>query len=195
MKRHHKLLIRPAGKRYKFCADTTVYYPSLHISMFSGIISVYRFQSSGKSSLIADQDLWLVNVSQCHIIKACCCQGSCTKRNVFLISAMCKKNMDSLLLHRYRLVIQAFSDLTVVIAESIHIDIQLRVLDTGQFSVFEKSHIGIPLKSTIKRITADKIMVSCHKIHSGIRNSRKQIIHFLKFSHKRLTVEQISGYK
>ena len=67
-------------------------------------------------------------------------------------------------------------------------------LNLGSISAAPTRYI-LPKNLSSKRITADKIMVSCHKIHSGIRNSRKQIIHFLKFSHKRLTVEPISGYK
>ena len=125
------LLIRAAGKGNKPGFQASILQFSLHIAMGSHIFPVHRFQCPCISSFVRNQDLRLMEMPQCNIIKAC--TGYCPHiyRNMLCISPMSQQNMDSFLCPWTGRIIKGFLYFLVFIAEPINIDIQFLILHTG----------------------------------------------------------------
>ena len=190
--RYLKMHIFPEGARNELKLTACVCKLPQDITVRSGVILIDRLQSPCVSHVPAFFAPRLMDMPQSNIIIPQSRKLPCAKRDMPVVASVRQQDLISLPLLRKGMVIPALRYLSLMVTQPIDRQRQFRYLHNRQLPVKDHMDVCLPLEPSVVRIPFQIIMVPCDQDHLRLLKRPEEIVYFLQFPQKRLSVKKIS---
>ena len=177
---HLYLAVSVFPQRMWYKPDLTAFSgnSSLDIAMPPDISCIRRFQRTGIRHPVFHQQLWFMNMTECHIIIAKCHNLIALDRNVFLITAVCKQYLIFLPSFRDCMIIDRIMDFSGMITASIDSRLDSVKFHTIDLLRTDHMHVRCPGKCPVIRIFLNIVMIAGNHDHLRMFQHLQYGIHF-----------------